>query len=72
MMQLHVLDSGSVPVIKSCISKSSMLSGWKEKGLSFYVIKSSLASKTGIYIDVLFFTPDLLSDKLLSKQNKVG
>ena len=47
MMQLHVLDSGSVPVIKSCVSKSSILPGWKEKGLSFYVIKSSLTSKTG-------------------------
>ena len=34
--QCFVLEAGSVPVIRSCISRSKDLQGWKYKGLSFF------------------------------------
>lgn len=37
----YVLESGSVPVIKSCISKTSQLAGWRSTGIVFYVLKST-------------------------------
>ncbi|XP_028513411.1 uncharacterized protein LOC110234179 [Exaiptasia diaphana] len=45
-LQLHVLDGGSLPVLRSCVYKSKELPGWKYKGLSFYVMKSNQAVGT--------------------------
>ena len=35
----HVLECGSVPVIKSCISRTAEMKGWRETGIVFYVLK---------------------------------
>ena len=40
-VQLHVFDAGSVPVIRSCVSLSDTMPGWKHKGLTFHGVKSS-------------------------------
>lgn len=40
----YVLESGSVPVIKSCISKTPQMKGWRDTGIVFYVLKPSRAS----------------------------
>lgn len=37
----YVLESGSVPVIKSCISKTAQLTGWKSTGIVFYASKAT-------------------------------
>lgn len=41
-LQYHVLEAGSVPVIRSYVSKSKNIQGWKHKGLSFYAPKLAL------------------------------
>lgn len=38
-LQYHVLEAGSVPVIRSYVSKSKNVSGWKYKELSFFARK---------------------------------
>ncbi|XP_031548746.1 uncharacterized protein LOC116286378 [Actinia tenebrosa] len=40
-VQLHVLDAGTLPVVRSCVFKSKDLPGWKYKGFSFYAMKSN-------------------------------
>ncbi|KAK3730168.1 hypothetical protein QZH41_016005 [Actinostola sp. cb2023] len=45
-IQLHVLDAGSLPVLRSCVCKSKELPGWKYKGISFYVMKNNQAVGT--------------------------
>ena len=45
-MQLNVFDSGSGSVVKSMVSKSAKMEGWKEKGLSFYVLKGGPQGST--------------------------
>jgi len=40
-IQLHVLDAGSLPVLRSCVCKTKELAGWRYKGLSFYVMKTN-------------------------------
>ena len=40
-VQLHVLDAGTLPVVRSCVYKSKDLPGWKYKGFSFYAMKSN-------------------------------
>ncbi|XP_028392476.1 uncharacterized protein LOC114517034 [Dendronephthya gigantea] len=37
----YVQESGSIPVIKSCISKSAKLTGWRSTGIIFYAWKST-------------------------------
>ena len=37
----YVLESGSVPVIKSCISKNAKLTGWRSTGITFHAWKST-------------------------------
>jgi hypothetical protein len=39
----YVLESGSVPVIKSCISKTAQLTGWRSTGIVFYAMKTTRA-----------------------------
>ena len=39
----YVLESGSVPVIKSCISKTAQLAGWRSTGIVFYALKKTRA-----------------------------
>ena len=41
--QYHVLEAGSLPVIRSYVSKSKNVPGWKDKGLNFYAPKLALA-----------------------------
>ena len=41
--QYHVLEAGSVPVIRSYVSKSKNVPGWKHKGLSFYARKLAVS-----------------------------
>lgn len=43
--KLYVLDAGSGTVVRSMVSRDSDMEGWKSKGLSFYVLKSSLNAK---------------------------
>ena len=38
-IKLHVLQTGSGEVVKSMISKSEIYPGWKQMGLSFFVMK---------------------------------
>jgi hypothetical protein len=42
-MAYYVLDSGNVPVIKSCISKTAQLTGWRSTGIVFYALKPTRA-----------------------------
>lgn len=41
-LQYHVLEAGSIPVIRSYVSRSKSVPGWKHKGLSFFVPKQVL------------------------------
>lgn len=41
--QYHVLEAGSLPVIRSYVSRSKNVQGWKDKGLNFYAPKLALA-----------------------------
>ena len=49
-LQYNVLEAGSIPVIRSYVSRTTSVPGWKHKGLSFYAPKSTLSGdKTSKY-----------------------
>lgn len=53
-LQYHVLEAGSVPVIRSYVSRTNSVPGWRHNGLSFYAPKSTLVSdKTREYWELL-------------------
>lgn len=53
--QYHVQEAGSVPVIRSYVSKTKTIPGWKYKGLSFFAPKHALGGdKTCTYKGNLF------------------
>lgn len=41
-LQHHVLEAGSIPVIRSYVSRNKNVPGWRHNGLSFYAPKSTL------------------------------
>ncbi|XP_001624813.3 uncharacterized protein LOC5503868 isoform X2 [Nematostella vectensis] len=43
-VELHLLETGTLSVIRSCVNKAKALQGWKYKGESFYVMKSGRAA----------------------------
>lgn len=43
-LQYHVLEAGSIPVIRSYVSRTNSVPGWRYNGLSFYAPKSTLVS----------------------------
>ena len=54
-LQYHVQEAGSVPVIRSYVSKTKTIPGWKYKGLSFFAPKQALGGdKTCTYKGILF------------------
>ena len=54
-LQYHVQEAGSVPVIRSCVSKTKNIPEWKHKGLSFFAPKQALGGdKTCTYKGNLF------------------
>ena len=42
-LSYHVLEAGSIPVIRSYVSRTKSVPGWKHKGLSFYAPKTALS-----------------------------
>ena len=44
-LQCFVLDAGSIPVIRSRVSTSKNVPGWKDKGLSFFALKVEKTSR---------------------------
>lgn len=64
-LQYHVQEAGSVPVIRSYVSKTKTIPGWKYKGLSFFAPKQALGGdKTCTYKGVLFFCDTPLWNKV--------
>lgn len=47
--KVHVLQAGSGEVVKSMISKSEVYPGWKQMGLSFFVMKGPSSQSEFLY-----------------------
>lgn len=62
-LQYHVQEVGSVPVIRSCISKSKDFQGWKYKGLSFYARKPTVSGDKTLTSVSASFESTLTEDK---------
>ncbi|XP_067042610.1 uncharacterized protein [Acropora muricata] len=61
--QCFVLEAGSVPVIRSCVSKSKDLQGWKYKGLSFFARNSTISGDKTLTSVSASFESTLTEDK---------
>ncbi|KAM7428249.1 Zinc finger protein dzip1 [Porites harrisoni] len=61
--QYHVLEAGSLPVIRSYVSKSKNVPGWKDKGLNFYAPKLALAGDKTLTSVSASFESTLTTDK---------
>ena len=55
-LQHHVLEAGSIPVIRSYVSRNKNVPGWRHNGLSFYAPKSTLVGdKMREYWELLIY-----------------
>ncbi|XP_066024829.1 cilium assembly protein DZIP1 isoform X2 [Pocillopora verrucosa] len=62
-LQYHVLEAGSVPVIRSYVSRTNSVPGWRHNGLSFYAPKSTLVSDKTLTSISASFESTLTEDK---------
>ncbi|KAK2557589.1 Cilium assembly protein DZIP1L [Acropora cervicornis] len=67
--QCFVLEAGSVPVIRSCVSKSKDLQGWKYKGLSFFARNSTISGDKTLTSVSASFESTLTEDKSQARFN---
>ncbi|XP_020603007.1 uncharacterized protein LOC110042031 isoform X2 [Orbicella faveolata] len=62
-LQYHVQEAGSVPVIRSYVSKTKSIPGWKHKGLSFFAPKQTLGGDKSLASVSASFESTLTEDK---------
>ncbi|XP_027059683.1 zinc finger protein DZIP1L-like [Pocillopora damicornis] len=62
-LQYHVLEAGSIPVIRSYVSRTNSVPGWRHNGLSFYAPKSTLVSDKTLTSISASFESTLTEDK---------
>ncbi|XP_078380805.1 uncharacterized protein LOC144663667 isoform X2 [Oculina patagonica] len=62
-LQYHVLEAGSVPVIRSYVCRNKSVPGWKHKGLSFFAPKQALGGDKTLTSVSASFESTLTEDK---------